>query len=312
MAQGFASLNFRPQLTVSGYPNFEHNPQLPPSMYFTDEEVRPQVLSMRAWGAQSDSEGEFSYVEAPIMSRARGGTGHGGIIFSPPRFELEDYYDVGAGKQNVELTTGANATTSYILAAPGVSYALGLPNANGTLAANSVTISQVPSATVAYKPLLVAHNGTKVIGAYDDGTDVIVELATGGNGAVVVPNGSSAQRPATPTRGMVRVNTSGTLDEPEFYDASVSSWRALGARVSYVLEGSTVDSGVTSLGLAVGNGASMAPGLPGIPVAHDALACKVAASWLSSNAPGNWTLTLMRRQPGGDFSAAATFDFSTS
>jgi hypothetical protein len=228
MAQGFASLNFRPQLTVSGYPNFEHNPQLPPSMYFTDEEVRPQVLSMRAWGAQSDSEGEFSYVEAPIMSRARGGTGHGGIIFSPPRFELEDYYDVGAGKQNVELTTGANATTSYILAAPGVSYALGLPNANGTLAANSVTISQVPSATVAYKPLLVAHNGTKVIGAYDDGTDVIVELATGGNGAVVVPNGSSAQRPATPVRGMIRANTSGSNDVIEFYD-SVSGWTTLAA-----------------------------------------------------------------------------------
>jgi hypothetical protein len=226
MAQGFASVNFRPQLTVNGYPNFEHNPQLPPSMYFNDEAVRPQVLTMRAWGAQSNSEGEFRYVESPALSRARGGTGDGGVIFSPPRFELEDYYDVGAGKQDVTDTTSAYATTSYVLASPGVSYALGLPNKDGTLKANAVTIAQEP--TTVYSPLVITHNGAEVLRAFDDGTDVIVSLAAGGNGAVTMPNGTTAQRPATPVRGMFRLNTSGANDVVEFYD-NTAGWTTLAA-----------------------------------------------------------------------------------
>jgi hypothetical protein len=108
MQEGFAAMVFRPQLTVQGYPHFEHNPQVPPGMIERDEAVRPQVLAMRAWGSQSASTGDWSYVEPPMSSRARGGTGHGGILFSPPRFELEDYLGINTGA-NVEDVTGTRA-----------------------------------------------------------------------------------------------------------------------------------------------------------------------------------------------------------
>ena len=254
MAQGFAAVNFRPQMTISGYPSFEHNPQMPAPMYFADEARRPQTVAMHAFGGQLANEGEWDYVEAPESSRARGGTADGGVVFHPPRFELEDYYSIGNSGADVEATTGANATKGYVLAAPGVCFALGLPNADGTLAANSVTLSQVPAATTSYKPLLIEHNATKVFGAYDDGTDVIVELGTGGNGAVTIPNGTTAQRPATPVRGMLRLNTSGANDLVEFYD-NTAGWTAVGsnptaadiALTSDDWAGSLAGSGITNV-----------------------------------------------------------------
>lgn len=224
MAQGFASVNFRPQFTVVGAPNFEHNPQLPTPMYFHDEHVRPQVLTMRAWGAQNNAGGEWAHVEKPRVSRARGGTGHGGIIFSPPRFELSDYYDIGADVMNVSDTTSAQATTSYVVAAHGVSYALGLPNADGTLQSNSVSIAQEP--TTAYTPLVIQHNTKEVLRAYDNGSAVVVEFGQGGTGAIVVPQGTTGQRP-TPSAGMLRLNTDGGNDTLEFYDGAGTAWATI-------------------------------------------------------------------------------------
>jgi hypothetical protein len=224
MAQGFAALNFRPQLTVSGYPNFEHNPQLPTSMYFRDEEARPQVLAMHAWGAQSVDEGEFDYTEDPSTSRARGGTGDGGILYHPPRFELEDYY--GLNDRDVSDVSSDVATTGYVLAAPGVCFALGLPNPDGTLQANAVGIMQAPTTGT---PLVVTHNGTEVLHAIDDGTDVIVSLGGGGHAAIVVPVGTTAQRPSTPVAGMIRSNTSAGNHVIEYYDGNSAAWTTLAA-----------------------------------------------------------------------------------
>lgn len=215
MAQGFAALNFRPQLTALGYPNFEHNPQFPAPMFFNDEAVRPQVLALHAWGGQSAAETEWAYIERPEDSRARGGTAAGGVMFHPPGLELEDYYGVGSAV-NVETP----ATTSYVLAAPGVAFALGLPTASGALAANAVTIAQ---GTATARPLEIEHNGTAIFRGYDDGTDVIVELARGGTAAIVVPSGTTAQRPATPVAGMMRYNsTAGALEY-----RGASAWRSL-------------------------------------------------------------------------------------
>jgi len=225
MAQGFAALQFRPQLTIEGYPNFEHNPQLPTPMYFQDEALRPQTVAVHAFGGQLSGDPDWAYVEDPTTSRARGGTAHGGVVFHPPRFELSDYYGVG-DVIDVDDTTSARATTVHVLAAPGVSYSLGKPNADGTLQANGVTIAQeIPTS---YAPLVVEHNATEVLRAYDDGTDVVVSLGAGGNGAIIIPNGTTAQQPATPTRGMLRLNTSGANDLVEFYD-NAAGWTSLGA-----------------------------------------------------------------------------------
>ncbi len=47
-----------------------------------------------------------------------------------------------------------------------------------------------------------------------------------GTTAVVMPAGTTAQRPAAPTAGMVRLNT--TLGYPEWYSTNTSSWLAFG------------------------------------------------------------------------------------
>ena len=67
---GFASVAFRPQLWVDGYPSFDHNPHAPSSLIASDEAVRPHVLTMHAWGAQGGDGG------------ASGNNGQGGFSFA--------------------------------------------------------------------------------------------------------------------------------------------------------------------------------------------------------------------------------------
>jgi hypothetical protein len=221
--EAFAAIAFRPQLWLSNSPRFETNPQVPAVLVQRDELVRPQVLAMRAWGGQSLASGDYTYVQSPSTSRARGGTANGGVMFMPPRFEMEDYYGVNSAL-SVTATTGANATTSYVLAAPGVVFALGLPRADGTLLANAVTIAQ--DYTVGAQPLVVRHNSTEIVRGYDNGTDVVVELGQGGHGAIRIPTGTTAQRPAVAS-GLVRINTSGANHVVEFYDTVSAAWVTL-------------------------------------------------------------------------------------
>jgi len=252
MAQGFAAVNFRPQFTVAGAPCFEHNPQLPTPMYFHDEAVRPQVLAMRAWGAQDAASGEWAHVEEPRVSRARGGTGHGGVIFSPPRFELSDYYGIGADVLDVAETASAQATTAYVLAAPGVRYALGLPNADGTLQANGVQIYQPTLAS----GLSITHDDVEVVSAYKNAaSETIVELAQGGTKTgLLMPSGTTANRPTTAAAaGLMRWNT--TTSGLEVYDGA--SWAAVGGGGGggLITNGDyTVSTGVRVLGRESGAG----------------------------------------------------------
>ena len=201
----FAAVSFRPQLTVQGAPNFEHNPQLPPVLIERDEAVRPQVLTMRAFGGVSAATGDWAYVEAPASSRARGGTANGGVLFAPPRFEAEDYFGINSGA-NVDDTSSDRATSSYVLAAPGVAFALGLPTIGGDLAANSVVIRQ--DVATSTRPMVVEHNAVELLRGYVDGSETLVELA--GTTAVLIPSGTDAQRPATPAVGHLRINTEST------------------------------------------------------------------------------------------------------
>lgn len=202
--EAYSAVSFRPELTVKGYPCLEHNPKAPHETIVRDEAVRPHSLTMRAWGGQSSSTGDFSYVERPHESRARGGTCHGGLLLAPPRFELADYY--GVTVNDVSDVASSRATSSYVLAAPGVAFALGLPTSAGALAPNSIVVQQDVAA--AAKPLVVTHDAVEVFRAYSSGTET--HFAIGGTTAVQVPSGTDAQRPATPSVGHVRVNTQAT------------------------------------------------------------------------------------------------------
>jgi hypothetical protein len=239
MAQGFASINFRPQLTINGFPNFEHNPQMPLSMYLNDERTRPQVLTMRAWGAQSASDSDWRYVQQPSGSRARGGTGDGGILLAPPRFELSDYYGIGGDVMDVTDTTSAQATANHVLHAPGVSLSYGLPNVNGSLQLGS---SSTTYGGTTQPQLTRVHTSSGTVNAWtlnynSTGDEVVV--AFGQTQAVQIPSGTTAQRPSSiaPAAGMIRFNTTNT--EAEVYNGS--SWSALGG-----VSGSLVSLGLTA------------------------------------------------------------------
>lgn len=224
----FAALSFRPQLAIARYPNFERNPQLHAGMIVADELRRPHVLTARPWGAQA--QGDWSYVEKPHSSRARGGTSNGGLLFCPPRFEAEDYFAIGGAVQDVEDRTSAKATTSYVCAAPGVAFALGKPTSTGGLATGAVVIRQDTAAN--NRAIVIEQDSNELFRAYDDGADCIVKLGQGGTGAVVIPRGSSGTRPATPAAAMVRARSSSTFDSLEFYDGTNSAWRAVLAGTS--------------------------------------------------------------------------------
>jgi hypothetical protein len=239
--ESFAALSFRPQLWVNRYPHFERNPQVGAEMLERDEIRRPQVLAMRAWGAQNSDLGDWDYKESSTSSRSRGGTADGGIMFAPPRFEGEDYFGIRSG-ENVEDVSSDAATRSYVLATPGVSFALGLPDLDGGLKSGGITITQ--ASPTQDRALLIKQGSAELVRAYDDGTDTIVELAQGGNAAIRIPAGTDAQRPATPTGGMVRVNSQTTPHVLEFYDSGSSEWRsAVSSNTASGVSSVTINSG---------------------------------------------------------------------
>lgn len=271
LQETYGSIGFRPQLMLAGAPNFEHNPQVPGQVIERDEATRPQVLTLRAWGATSTASGEWNYTQSPNSARVRGGTANGGVMFSPPRFELEDYYGINSGA-NVEDTTSAKATSSYVLATPGVAFALGLPTIAGGLAAKAVTIAQ--DATSAARPLMVKHDSAEIIKGYKTGSDVIVELAQGGNAAVRIPRGTSGQRPGTPAGGMLRVLSGGAADVVEFYDAATNTWTAIGS----------------------GGGGSIQTLLDGISTTQHSVLYRGASAWAATTASSD---DLPLRRSGG-------------
>lgn len=171
-------------------------------------------------------------------------------MFSPPRFEGEDYFGLKS-QEDVEDVSSALATQSYVLATPGVAFALGRPETNGGLKAGGITIKQLEPANS--RALQVSQDGSELIKAYDDGSDVIVELGQGGTGAIVIPQGTSGQRP-TPAAGMLRVRTGGIVDILEFYDSASATWVACSpdgtAPILDIAEGGT---GATSVDGAIEN-----------------------------------------------------------
>jgi len=79
-----------------------------------------------------------------------------------------------------------------------------------------------------------------------------------------------------------------------------------------VVEGVSASSGVVALPLAIGGGSALAIGSVGVPVSDTMVTACLSVAWLSDNAPGDWTLRLLKRTPTSDFTEVATFTASTS
>lgn len=224
MRESFGALGFRPQLWVSGYPNFEHNPGLNATVYQGEERTRPQVVTLRAWGRQNQS-GDWDYEERPRLSRARGGATKGGVVFTPPMFEMEDY--LGIGDRAKDPTT--RATTSFVAAAGGVGLALGEPSTDGALTEDSYVLHRYPTGTSSRsRDFRISHiDDTKtqqdIITARRDSASGESVVRVLGTSSMQIPRGTTAQRPATltPEAGFARINTDlGATDRFEVHNGS--------------------------------------------------------------------------------------------
>jgi len=216
MAEGFAQMSFRPPLMVKGQPAYIHNPEANRDDYFADERRRPQVLALRSWGGQSDS-GEWVYQRDPDTSRARGGTVHGGVLFSPPSYELEDYFGINSGTDVTVIETA-----SFVACAPGVGFALGQPSSIGGMATGAIVITQLPVGADPWWVYQIDTNGvaqTLLLSEFDTATSE-TKTTIGGVNSLVLPAGTAAQRPATPTVGAIRTNTDTSPDTVEYWDGA--------------------------------------------------------------------------------------------
>jgi hypothetical protein len=220
MMEGFTAVSFRAPMATDGAQSFEHSsgvdPDDPDAGGFTSEDAEcaeanyPSVLAGHAFGALAG--GDFDYVTMPQASRARGGTANGGFMFHPPEFELEDYFGV-----NSDNNVSAPSTTGYVVAAPGVGFAVGTPNTDGTIAdgggifrINTNPVFEIASST----------GDVQVFYGQDDGG--VGYLYVSGTGAMRVPTGTNAQRPSISVNGEIRVNTDATA--LEFYQGG---WQQL-------------------------------------------------------------------------------------
>lgn len=236
--EGFAAIAFRPQLWIDGGLNFEHYPDGPGSLYMEEEQSRPQVLVLRAYGGMT-LDGEWDYKQKPELSRARGGIVNGGILLGPPQFELEDYFDIGNGSGTTDSPGGGGGipvdqpgSQGYLTLAPGACLAFGVPQTNGSLSPGSAAVMQNGlRGPVVFSQLNSAGSPQSLLSLQQSPTDAERLVAVSGAQALRIPRGTSAERPTTlgPTGGEIRILTDGANDVVEFWDEQGSAWTALGS-----------------------------------------------------------------------------------
>lgn len=90
------------------------------------------------------------------------------------------------------------------------------------------------------KSLLETTSGTADETTFLRGDGTWAEAGVGdnpvfsGTASATIPQGTTAQRPGSPTAGMIRFNTTNT--EPEWYDNGSSSWIAFGSDKPYSID----------------------------------------------------------------------------
>lgn len=115
---------------------------------------------------------------------------------------------------------GADTTAFYTLNVPAANGTLFLTNANGQASFNSAT---------GYSPITAQVNGTTLF-TIDQYGDLILN----GTGYLLAPNGTTIQRPGSPSQGMFRYNS--TLGVFEGY--TINGWGPLAGSGGAVANGS--------------------------------------------------------------------------
>jgi len=217
-SNGFAAISFRPQLWIKGAPNFEHNPRLNPTVYRNEEKTRPSTLTIRAWGAQSQS-GDWDYLTHPSVARPRGGNVNGGLLISPAEFEMEDYLGIASS-----VDTDNPVAATYAMLAPKVNLAFGKPTTTGRPSASSKSIHLDTAGGELKVSELDAAGAATGIAGFDVDADGEGHVDLKGTGSVGLPAGTTAQQPSSPSAGDFRYNS--TDKTIEFYDGA--AWQQPG------------------------------------------------------------------------------------
>ena len=239
-AESFASAAWRPQLWVLGVPNLERGGVDMEADYIHEREwYTPQTIVARSWGGQDENLSDWSYVQNPGDSRARGGIVDGGVLWSPPEFEMEDYLGI-VGDQDV----WDPSSTAHIALAPGAVLAFGVPHLDGGMSAEAVVIRQDTTTNARWwtvEQLNASRSSIMLLRTeLDQATDEVL-VRFGGQQAVVLPSGADADRPTSAAAGMLRHSTQGGVEAIEFYDDGGGTWRRLLSSGSVAASDVTLD-----------------------------------------------------------------------
>lgn len=148
-------------------------------------------------------------------------------MWTPPEFEMEDYY----GIQSTADVRSAG-TTSYVMCAPGVAFALGTPRDNGGLEAKSVIIGQVAADNTNDPYYIFQLDSNRVAQAMmnaeldQSSSEAVVRVL--GNQSLMIPKGTTVQRPnALSPTAAIRLNTDvfSGADTLETYDSQTGKWK---------------------------------------------------------------------------------------
>jgi len=221
MMEGFSAMSFRAPLIVNGGLSLEHSSGLTEDYPtgFTDDDAlcveasAAAVLAGHAFGGLDDS-GNYNYADTPETSNSRGGTASGGFMFHPAGFELDDYFGFNSAKD----VTAPN-TTSFVLAAPGVGFGIGLPNLDGSIQDGGGIIKVNPS--IPTWQVMDSGAAVTVFTTQIDSGEPYVNFA--GTGSMRIPTGTTGERPAISLDGEIRINE--TTVALEFYENS--TWNSL-------------------------------------------------------------------------------------
>ena len=218
-ATGFAAMSFRPQHMVEGEAMATHNPQIPRDILLRDEARRPAVLRAHAWGAQAGA--DWAYTVPPEHSSSRGGAAEGGLLFAPPELGMWDMLD---GR-----TATPAAPSHYVTMADGVALALGSPNTQGSVAVRTSYLWRDSSADLKLTQLDTGGTARDLLTARTVGSGGEREVTFEGSTGIVLPRGTTAQRPTTPSGGAIRMATNRVSgqDTPEIYNQQASAWERI-------------------------------------------------------------------------------------
>jgi len=140
--------------------------------------------------------------------------------------------DVTAAQNSNALTIANNAVTSAKIADGTI--------ANGDLANNAVNSVKIQDGTIANADLANnAVNSVKIQDGTIVGPDLAANIAIPGTANMTIPIGTTAQRPTTPSNGMMRYNTS--TNKFEMYQNS--AWINIDQGTPYVGSASVILSG---------------------------------------------------------------------